>query len=108
MSIFRKSFIRIAAMDLIFKKRRFSAFLASALAVLLLAGLLLVSCHHHDDAEEHHNCNICAAAHQITSTVFSFFILYLFSAVSFPVLPDFFTFPSQDFLPGTPGRSPPA
>jgi len=95
-------------MTLFMKKRWFSAILVSALAALFMAGLLLVSFHHHDDTGQHSDCNICAAANLITSTVFSCFVLYLFSPVSCLIQPEKKAFLSLGFFPGVSGRSPPA
>jgi hypothetical protein len=88
--------------------KRLTGILAFALAVFLLAGIFLVAYHHHDDAREHDDCNICTAAHQITSVTFCYFILCLFMAVSLSILPEKRAFLLQPFFPGTSGRSPPA
>jgi hypothetical protein len=50
------------------------------LVLFLLAGFFIIAFHHHDDGGNHDDCPVCAVAHNVSSAVFSSFIVAIFLA----------------------------
>jgi hypothetical protein len=54
--------------------------LTLVLVLFLFAGFFIIAFHHHDDLGNHDDCPVCAVAHNVSSAVFSSFIVGIFLA----------------------------